>query len=111
MYARKTQSWLKHIDFILLDVLCLHVAFVLAYMTRHGLANPYADREYIGLAAIYTLVDFLVLIANRSMKDVLKRGFYKEMEQTVRHVFYVTVLVALYMFSVQRGATYSRITF
>ena len=111
MYARKTQSWLKHIDFILLDIICLHVAFVLAYMTRHGLSNPYADSEYFNLAAIYTLVDILVLIANRSMKNVLKRGFYKEMEQTVRHVFYVTVLVALYMFSVQAGSTYSRIAF
>ena len=111
MYARKTQSWLKHIDFILLDIVCLHIAFILAYMTRHGLSNPYADSEYFNLAAIYTLVDILVLIANRSMKNVLKRGFYKEMEQTVRHVFYVTVLVALYMFSVQAGSTYSRIAF
>ena len=56
MYARKTQSWLKHIDFILLDILCLHVAFVLAYMTRHGFANPYGKFEYLSLAAIYTLV-------------------------------------------------------
>ena len=111
MYARKTQSWLKHIDFILLDIICLHIAFVLAYMTRHGLSNPYADIEYFNLAAIYTLVDILVLIANRSMKNVLKRGFYKEMEQTVRHVFYVTALVALYMFSVQAGIIYSRISF
>ena len=111
MYARKTQSWLKHIDFILLDIVCLHVAFILAYMTRHGLSNPYADIEYFNLAAIYTLVDVLVLVASRSMKNVLKRGFYKEMEQTVRHVFYVTVLVALYMFSVQAGSTYSRIAF
>ena len=111
MYARKTQSWLKHIDFILLDIICLHVAFILAYMTRHGLSNPYADSEYFNLAAIYTLVDILVLIANRSMKNVLKRGFYKEMEQTVRHVFYVTALVALYMFSVQAGIIYSRIAF
>ena len=111
MYAKKSQSWLKHSDFMLLDVLCLHVAFVLSYMTRHGWANPYAEIEYLNLAAIYTLVDILVLLANRTMKDVLKRGFYKEMEQTVRHVFYVTVLVSLYMFSVQAGDVYSRITF
>ena len=111
MYARKTQSWLKHLDFMLLDVLCLHVAFILAYITRHGLANPYSDGDYLTLAAIYTLVDFLVLIGNRSMKNVLKRGFYKEMEETVKHVFYVTLLVSLYMFSIQMGLAYSRITF
>ena len=111
MYARKTQSWLKHIDFILLDVLCLHAAFILAYMTRHGISNPYGRNEYFSLAAIYTLIDVLVLIANRTMNNVLKRGYYKEAAKTFRHVAYVTLLVALYMFSVQEGHTYSRITF
>ena len=111
MYSKKTQGWLKHLDFILLDILCLHVAFLLAYMTRHGFSSPYHSQNYLNLAGIYLLVDFLVLIANRSMKNVLKRGFYKEIAQTIKHVFLVTVIVALYMFSVQAGAQYSRIMF
>ena len=111
MYARKTQSWLKHADFIFLDVLCLHLAFVLAYMTRHGVRNPYSSEDYMHLAAIYTLVDIFVQVASRSMKNVLKRGYYKEIAHTVRHVFYVTALVSLYVLSIQSGHTYSRITF
>ena len=111
MYSKKMQGWLKHLDFILLDLLCLHVAFLLAYMTRHGFSSPYHSQNYLNLAGIYLLVDFLVLIANRSMKNVLKRGFYKEIAQTIKHVFLVTVIVALYMFSVQAGAQYSRIMF
>ena len=111
MYTRKTKSWIKHADFILLDVLCLQVAFVLGYMVRHGLKLPYADLYYLNLAIVYTLVDFAVLLGNRSMKNVLKRGYYKEISKTVQHVFLVTVIVSLYMFSVQRGAEYSRIAF
>ena len=111
MYTRKMQSWMKHIDFILLDVLCLHIAFVLAYMTRHGWALPYGSGDYLNLAVVYTLVDILVLVANRTMKNVLKRGFYKELERTIWHVILVTLLVSLYMFSVQAGVVYSRITF
>ena len=111
MYTKRTHSWIKHSDFILLDILCLHIAFVLAYMTRHGFAILYADEDYLSLAAVYTLVDFLVLLANATMKDVLKRGYYKEIERTLVHVFLVTALVSLYMFSVQKGQTYSRITF
>lgn len=109
MYARKPQSWMKHIDFILLDMLCLHVAFILAYMTRIGISNPYGDREYLVLAALITLVNGLVLIANRTMQDVLKRGFYKEMAKTVQHVFYVFALTVLCIFAVKESATYSRI--
>jgi len=102
---------MKHIDFILLDILCINVAFILAYITRHGFINPYANSEYLNLAIIYTLVDFLVLIVNRTMKDVLKRGYFKEIAQTVKNGFFVSLLVSLYMFAVQRGDTYSRITF
>lgn len=111
MYARTTQSWQKHIDFFLLDLLCLHIAFVLAYMTRHGLVIPYADADYLNLAAVYTVVDILVLIANSTMKNVLKRGYYKEIERTVWHVFLVSALVSMYMFSAKMGESYSRITF
>ena len=111
MYYKKTQGWLKHLDFIIIDMICLQVAFILAYMTRHGFVNPYANLNYLNLSVVYAMVDMIVLITNRSMKNVLKRGYYKEIAQTSRHVALVTAIVALYMFSVQMGDTYSRIMF
>ena len=62
MYSKKTQGWQKHMDFMLIDVVSLNISFVLAYITRHGLNNPYGSLEYINLAIVYTLVDFLVLV-------------------------------------------------
>jgi len=110
MHAKKSKSWLKHGDFMLLDIICLHIAFVLAYITRHDLANPYINDDYRNLAIVYTLVDIVVLFANRTMKNVLKRGYYKELAKTVWHSVLVTLIVSLYMFSVQAGVVYSRIT-
>ena len=111
MYVKKTKSWIKHLDFILLDVLCLHVAFVLAYMTRHGLANPYANYLYSNVAVAYTVADFAVLVMNSTMKSVLKRGFYKEILATVKNVLLVAVIVSVFLFTAQYGVEYSRITF
>ncbi len=111
MYSQKTKSWIKHLDFILLDVLCLQAAFVLAYISRHGFSNPYAENLYRNMAIVYTLTDFTVLIMNGTMKNVLKRGFYKEILHTVKNVFLVAVIIAMFLFSVQYGEAYSRITF
>lgn len=111
MNMNKTRSWLKHLDFILLDVFCLHMAFALAYMTRHGFSSPYANPIYYNLGLVYTLVDVLVLVMNQTMKNVLKRGRYKEFAQTIKHVTLVAAAVLLYMFAVQAGDEYSRITF
>ena len=111
MYSKKTKSWIKHLDFIVLDILCLHAAFFLAYITRHGWSNPYNDDLYSNMAVIYTLTDFLVLIMNSTMKNVLKRGFYREILQTVKHVFLVAVIISVFLFTAQYGEDYSRITF
>ena len=111
MYSSKPQGWAKHADFIVLDILCLHVAFVLAYITRHGFRNPYAEDLYRNMAFAYTAVDFMVLIMNSTMKNVLKRGFYKEILKTCKHVILIALVISAFLFSVQRGKEYSRITF
>ena len=36
MYKEKSQDWMKHLDFIVIDLLMLLLAFVLAYLTRYG---------------------------------------------------------------------------
>ena len=41
MYRKKTGGWLKHFDFIILDLLCLQVSFALAYAVRMGPSSPY----------------------------------------------------------------------
>lgn len=110
MYTKKTQSWLKHFDFILIDVFCLQLAFFLAYISRHGLANPYLDREYLMLAIIYAFTDFFVLIAIHTMKNVLKRGYYIEFVKTLKHTVIMSAVVMVFLFSTQTGAVYSRIT-
>lgn len=110
MYHKKPQNWKKHADFILLDVICLHIAFVLAYMTRHGLENPYANKFYLSIIIVYTFVDVTVLILNNTLKSVLKRGHYKELAKTAAHIFLVELIVTFFLFSTQFGEIYSRIT-
>ena len=109
MYSVKAKSWVTHSDFIFLDILSLQIAFILAYMTRHGLGIPYVSDDYWELAVIYIFSDFLVAVANRSMKNVLKRGYYKELIQTIKHGVLVLFLVTLYLFSTKSGEAYSRI--
>ena len=37
MYRKKGRGWTKHIDFMLLDVLCMQIAFIFSYIWRFGL--------------------------------------------------------------------------
>ena len=109
MYKKKPQGWLKHFDFIVFDVLSLHLAFLLAYMLRHGFVSPYVDNTYAELSVVLTLIDVVVILYNSSLKNVLKRGVYKEFALTIKHVFYVVVVLTFCLFSTKRGEVFSRL--
>lgn len=68
MYKKSAQGWLKHWDFILLDIICLQLSFIIAYHLRQGDGNLYADHLYSGVAISFILcqivVMFLVLSGN-----------------------------------------------
>lgn len=111
MYKRNVQGWLKHLDFILWDILILQVSFVLGYMIRHGWGQwPYLRSDYRSLAIVLIVVDVLVSVIFNTMHNVMKRGYLKELTASVKHVALILVIMSLYLFSTQAGDTYSRIT-
>lgn len=89
MYRKKRSSWIKHIDFMLLDIVCLQIAFIVSYLIRFGVSNPYTDSDYRNLAAIFIFIDFFVEIVSDAFKNVLKRGALDELILTCRHVVIV----------------------
>ena len=96
MYKKNTQGWLKHIDFILLDILVLQVAFILAYKIRHGMnLSPYEVDTYRYMALVFIAIDLLVIVIFNTMHNVVKRGFLREFVQSLRHVLLVLLLMAL----------------
>ncbi|MGN0414932.1 MAG: sugar transferase [Agathobacter sp.] len=111
MYRKKRRSWIKHIDFMLLDIICLQIAFIVSYVIRFGIGNPYSDSDYRNLALVFMLIDFFVEIVFDSFKNVLKRGYLVELTATCKHVFLVELVTAFYLFSTQLGGIYSRISY
>ena len=108
MYRKNTNGWLKHIDFIILDMICLQIAFVVAYFIKNGNIHLYNDYLYRNMAIILEAADLMVLLIFGTLKGVLKRGHYQEFVKTLKHSFIVCLLAVLYLFTVQKGAFFSR---
>lgn len=109
MYSKGFKGWLKHIDFIFLDLMSLYLAFFIAYVIRNDFNNPLERYLYRDMIIIITLLDFVVISSLDSLKNVLKRGYFKEFTMTLRHDFLVVLLSITYLFFTQRGDDYSRI--
>ena len=111
MYKKRTSGWLKHWDFMLLDMAVLQISFVLAYLIRLGFENPYADMIYRNMAVFIELADIAIFFLFETLSGVLKRGYFKEFTQTLKHMVAVGLVGAFYLFVVQQGHSYSRLSF
>ena len=109
MYKRKNNNWLKHADFLVLDLVCLLISFAVAYVIRHGLANPFATPLYRSTVIAWMVLDGIVLFGLNTLKNVLKRGYLRELFVTVKQGIVSMLLFSLYLFMTQGGQPFSRI--
>lgn len=110
MNYKAKRSWSKHWDFILIDMLCLQLAFIFAYWLRHGVQSPYAHSIYRNEVLVLVLVQIIVAYFSENFKNVLRRGLYKEFIATMKQVVLVTVFSVFYLFMMKDGDAYSRLT-
>lgn len=111
MYRKKGRGWTKHVDFMLLDIICILIAFFVSYVIRFGFNNPYVDKDYRILGVAFLLIDFFVEIMADSFKNVLKRGYLDEFISVCKHAVLVFLVTALFLFTTQMADIYSRLSF
>ena len=46
MNRKHTKGWLKHGDFIIIDIILLQLCYVISYFLIHGISNPYASESF-----------------------------------------------------------------
>ena len=108
MYRKRAGGWLKHLDFIVLDALCLQAAFMLAYAVRMGPSSPYTDGEYRGIGLLLLLADMVIVLLSETFSGVLRRGRYEEFTAVLKHACLVEAVVIMYLFTAQKAVSYSR---
>lgn len=92
------------------DVICMQMAFIISYIIQFGMGNPYADNDYCTLVIVSLFIDFFMKSVADAFKNVLKREDFDEFVATSKHVILVELVVTFYLFSIQMGENYSRIS-
>ena len=112
MYSKRRASWVKHADFMILDILCMAIALYIGYTERHGFDSVSMSRGriYWRLLAVLVIVDICVMFFNESYKSIVRRGYLTEVKDTTKHCFTVDAVLLLYLFVVQQSGLYSRET-
>ena len=100
---------MKHVDFIILDILCLQVALTLAYACSGYGWDIYTPILYRNVAMFLGLADLMLLICRETMKGVIRREHFREFTMTVKQAVFIEGIALLYLFLLQEGQNYSRL--
>ena len=109
MYKRKANGWLKHWDFILIDLIVIQVAYVLSLFFA-GYLPLYETSLYRNMAIILEAINLIVILVFSTFRDVLKKGHYLTFVSCLQQGILIGVTTILYLFVIQKGQDFSRLT-
>ena len=101
-------AWLKHLDFMVIDLLSMLLAFALMYRFKFGNFSFTRSDTWMRFILIVSLLNLIISLFVNPYSGIFRRSYYKEIKKTLLLTFYNLVLsiVIFYLFKV--GDTYSR---
>lgn len=112
MGGSNKNSWIKHLDFILIDVMCMELSLGIAYILRNSLGTGVVlGKLYPMMAGILLLVNLVVALFNESYQGILRRGYLKEFKAAFVHTSLVVLISLLTLYLTKSMDHYSRIVF
>ena len=105
----KTTSRSKHIDFIVLDLICVEASFLLAFYIRFKTdGQDFSDG--------YALINWMIIIAHVAIvfftegySGILKRGYFREIRAVLTYNIELMAVMLTLLFFSKQSAAYSRI--
>ncbi len=102
----------KHIDFIVIDIICIFMALIIAYLTHIDRVDDHIYFLFYRNISIVVIITYIVLMLfNSYHSNILKRGFLMELwKSTIVSTELILVIVAILFFT-KGSEPYSRIVF
>ncbi|MGF6989677.1 exopolysaccharide biosynthesis polyprenyl glycosylphosphotransferase [Lachnospiraceae bacterium PM6-15] len=108
MYQKNNRTWMKHLDFIILDIVFLEVSLLVAYFIRYG-GRFVLPKNYEVLAILVIVVDLGVVLFKNSYTGILRRDKTQELENSLVHCSFVVLFLVVSLFLLKISVDFSRI--
>lgn len=109
MYKEIMKGWIKHLDFMLIDIVCLETGLLLAYAYRMGIEGLSMPKDYRMMILAIAVIDICTVFFCNSYEKIVFRGYLVEIRQALVHCAVVSVGLIVWMFMIKESSTYSRI--
>ncbi|MCD7883554.1 MAG: sugar transferase [Lachnospiraceae bacterium] len=108
MYQKNPSSFIKHIDFMILDLVCFLISIWLAYVIHINQWEIWESQLYRSLIIIIALIHICVSAFDNNYKNILRRGYLKEFTAVTKHVATVIAMMLIFNFFLNAMDSLSR---
>ncbi len=109
MNQRRMRGWAKHIDFIIIDIICIELAYIIAYLARRPVAFIYRGLSlYAFFDIILMAVNIVYVVIWPVYKNILKRGVPREILSILLHNLVIWLITIAFLYLLQQSFYFSR---
>lgn len=108
MYVQNRKSSVKYLEVCFLDILCLNISFISAYLIYIDRYNPYLS-IYRNMIIVICLANIIVVNFLSSYDDIERRGYLKEFLSLLKQTAAVFLLGVFYLFTVKDAEKFLRV--
>ena len=110
MHIKEKNSWIKHLDFIMLNLLSVVLAFSIAYYIRFGNLGFMHVYSWRIALIVMCLINMVVTFVVNPYSGIIKRPFYEDAIKLALFTLYSFIIVSILFYVMKVGAVYSRLT-
>lgn len=103
-------SWLKHLDFIILDISALLLSYFLSYCLHFGDFSLFEADHWKFFTLIICMLDFTIILLSSTFSGVLQRHGSEELVSTLLNALYNFIVCCIILYVMHIGPVYSRLT-
>ncbi len=108
MQIKSKYSWMKHIDFMIIDLLSIFLSFLLSYYLKFHRWNFYANSEWTRYLFLVLVLNVVISLFVNPYSGILRRPNYMEVIRAFQLAIYNLLLTSLLFYAFKIGAFYSR---
>ena len=110
MYERNDKSWVKHIDFYILDLIAIMIAYIIAYTVRFpGSGLPFSRVLYRDYLVVLAISEVFASFFTNNTSGILKRGVFLETLKVLALDAVSIGTATLILYGAHSGIAYSRL--
>lgn len=108
MRIKENYTSLKHIDFMIVDILSLLICFVISYRMKFGNFAFIQLREWHLYILIIVLLNITITFFTNPYDGIFKRSYYQEVIRALTLAIYNLLIAAVFFYLLKMGAAFSR---